>query len=150
MPTDTSWDESQFGDMCWHDNHVHALAIRAGEHGAGELDLDLDYILEWLRPTESMYAFRLAPATLTFRGVYDLRIEIDYAVASAGMTPFSIDRIAREVEPTTGQVRWTVELNWPTGAISFIATGFRQRLKAAPVVRNSQHLDDDERRLLGA
>ena len=144
MAIDVSWDESHFDDMSWHDNHVHALAIRGGEHGSGELDLDLDYILEWLRPTESTFAFRLAPATLTFHGVYDLRIEIDYAAASAGITPFSIDQIAREVAPVTGLVRWTVDLNWPTGAISFMAAGFRQVLRAAPVVRPSQHLSDDE------
>jgi len=34
--------------------------------GDGQLELDIDYILEWLRPSESTFAFRVAPAALTF------------------------------------------------------------------------------------
>lgn len=148
MSDATRWDESQFDDMSWHDNRVHALAIRAGEDGAGELDLDLDYILEWLRPTESTFAFRLAPAILTFRNVYDLRIEIDYAMPGAGLVPFSIDAISRHVDAQTAVTRWTIDIDWPAGAITFGAAGFGQVLRAAPVVRRSQHFDHHERRLL--
>ena len=43
-----TWDETHFREMSWHDNHVHALRNREGTHGCGELELDLDYIVEWL------------------------------------------------------------------------------------------------------
>jgi len=43
------WSESQFAEMSWHDNHVHALRVVEGAHGAGDLVLDIDYILEWLQ-----------------------------------------------------------------------------------------------------
>jgi hypothetical protein len=52
---ETSWNESQFEAMSWHDNHVHGLRIREGAHGCGELELDLDDILEWLGPTEPSF-----------------------------------------------------------------------------------------------
>ena len=94
MADKTSWTEADFDDMSWHDNHVHAFRIREGEHGTGEVELDLDYILEWLSPTEGMFSFRVAPASLTFRGVYDLQIAIDYAVVSAGLSPLCISQIA--------------------------------------------------------
>jgi hypothetical protein len=48
----TTWTHETFDSMSWHDNHVHSLRIVEGEHGAGELRLDLDYITDkqWLRP----------------------------------------------------------------------------------------------------
>jgi hypothetical protein len=140
-----TWDESHFDEMSWHDNHVHGLRIREGHHGHGELDLDIDYILEWLCPNEGTFAFRVAPATLTFINVFDLRIEIDYAAATAGITPFSIDGITREAAGSGGDPRWTLELNWPKGAISFTASGFRQILRAPAIVTSSQTLTEHER-----
>jgi hypothetical protein len=146
MPHEQSWDESHFDDMSWHDNHVHGLRIRQGPNGYdGELELDLDYILEWVCPTESTFAFRVAPATLTFVGVLDLRIEVDYAAATAAVTPFSIDGITRDTISSPGNARWSIELNWPTGAISFMASGFRQVLRAQPIVTASQSLTEQER-----
>jgi hypothetical protein len=147
MSGDTSWNDSQFDEMSWHDNHVHGLRIREGEHGCGELDLDLDYILEWLCPTESSFAWRVAPATLTFREVFDLRIEIDYAAASAGITPFSISGIARAASKDGISSRWTIELNWPKGALTFTASGFRQTLRAEPNVSATQGLGPERARL---
>ena len=44
-----TWSDSQFSEMSWHDNHVHALRIVEDVHGAGQLVLDLDYILEWMK-----------------------------------------------------------------------------------------------------
>ena len=59
------WTHEQFGAMTWHDNHVHALSIREGRHGEGELLLDLDYILEWLKAPHGI-EFRIVPALLRF------------------------------------------------------------------------------------
>ena len=139
-----TWDESHFDEMSWHDNHVHGLRIREGPNGwDGQLELDIDYILEWLRPTESTFAFRIAPATLTFVDVLELRIEIDYAAIGFATTCFSIAGIIREARG--GSTRWTLELNHPNGSISFIATGFRQVLRAQPMVTSSQSLTEHER-----
>ena len=146
MQGEQTWDESQFDEMSWHDNHVHALRIRKGRHGYdGELELDIDYILDWLRPSESTFAFRVAPATLTFIDVLDLRIEIDYAAFSYATTPFSIAAITRQAATSHGGTRWTLELNAPNGAISFLASGFRQVLRAQPIVTSSQSLTEQER-----
>jgi hypothetical protein len=145
MPHQQAWDESHFDEMSWHDNHVHGLRVRRGPNGwDGQLELDIDYILEWLRPSESTFAFRIAPATLTFIDVLELRIEIDYAAISFATTPFSIAGISREVT-SHGGTRWTLEINHPDGAISFLASGFRQVLRAAPIVKPSQSLTEQER-----
>jgi len=47
MQGEQTWDESRFEHMSWHDNHVHGLRIRRGARGHdGQLELDIDYILE--------------------------------------------------------------------------------------------------------
>ena len=125
-----------FDTYTWHDNHVHALRIRAGAHGTGELELDLDYILEWLPPRDGAFTFRVAPATLTFHNVVDLRLALDYAGPSAGMTPFSINCIEREPYVYANGLsayRWRIPVNWPEGEITFIATGFTQVLRSPPI-----------------
>ena len=125
-----------FDAYSWHDNHVHAFRIREGAHGTGEHVLDLDYILEWLSVPEGPFRFRVAPATLTFHGVVALRLSLDYAILSAGMTPFSIQGIEREVhlyDNGLSSFRWRIPINWPEGEITFIASGFTQVLRAAPL-----------------
>ena len=140
-----SWDDSEFEQMSWHDNHVHGLAVREGNYGHGELDLDLDYIVEWVCPTGEPATFRLAPVTLTFREVSDLRIEIDYASVTAGMYPFSLAGIEREASRFPGRYRWRLVINWPTGSITFEAEGFSQVLRKAPIESREQCLRPDER-----
>jgi len=139
------WDESHFDEMSWHDNHVYGLRIRKGNDcDGGELELDIDYILEWLRPTETSFSFLLAPATLTFRDVFDLRIEIDYAAVGAAITLFSISVIKREMD-SFGLPKWRIELNWPKGLISFSAGGFTQNLRESPAISECQSLEGHER-----
>ena len=43
------WTEAHLSEMSWHDNHVHSVRIVEGEHGSGQLILDIGYILEWMR-----------------------------------------------------------------------------------------------------
>ena len=95
MP-DQVWTDEQFDEMSWHDNCVHALRIVEGIHGAGELILDLDYILEWIEAEES-FRFRILSVTLKFREVTDLRISLDYATPTIALGPFSIHAIERKI-----------------------------------------------------
>ena len=134
------WTDSDFDHLSWHDNHVHAIQVEVDnpDHGTGILTLDLDHILEWIPPSGpgQPFRFRIAPARLTFHEVSSLRIEVDWAGATAGMTPFSIDGIVRKkLEYPTGFVSWgwTIAVNWPQGAITFDSPRFTQNL-VGPVV----------------
>ncbi len=138
----THWTTSDFPELSWHDNHVHGLTIREGPHGAGELLLDLDFIVEWL-PAPEAFAFRLAPATLTFHDVTDLSISLAYGRIGAAIGPFSIAEVSRETHDfATGHLSfsWRIVVNWPEGLISFCASGFTQDLRAAPRVSTEQCL----------
>jgi hypothetical protein len=140
------WTDRQFHEMSWHDNHVHAIRIVEGEHGSGELVLDLDYIVEWICDGPRC-TFRIVPALLAFREVIDLRIALDYATRSAALGPFSIDSIQRREEPRERYVArvWTIALNWPAGEIRFEAAGFEQRAVGLPVLSEAQCLRADQR-----
>jgi hypothetical protein len=142
------WTTEHFEEMSWHDNHVHGVAITAGEHGTGELILDLDYILDWLPPIEDRYSFRVAPATLTFHSVSDLTLGLNYGSVGAALSPFSLQSIGREAHVFPNgysTFRWRLAINWPEGEITFIASGFTQVLRAAPVVSANQCLAALER-----
>lgn len=132
--------------MSWHDNHVHALRLVEGEHGSGELVLDLDYILEWLK-TPDGFQFRIVPATLRFIGVSELRLSLSYVTTSAAMGPFSIGGIERTHETRSQYVAqlWSIVVNWPAGEIAFEATGFEQSRHGKEVLSSSQGLRPEER-----
>ena len=142
----THWTQHDFSEMSWHDNHVHALRLVEGPHGAGELILDLDYILEWIKEPDG-YKFRIIPVTLKFVEVTNLRISIDYATPTAGLGPFSIHSIERQTEPRGRYVAeiWKISINWPAGEITFEAHGYEQHAIGAAVVSTSQYLSPEER-----
>lgn len=145
MP-DQVWTDEQFDEMSWHDNCVHALRIVEGIHGAGELILDLDYILEWIEAEES-FRFRILPVTLKFRGVTNLRISLDYATPTIALGPFSIHAIERKIEQRERYVAqvWKLLINSPVGEITFEAQGFEQRGVGASQISNGQWLSPEER-----
>src|SRR5688572_29359612 len=104
-----------------------------GEHGTGELVLDLDFIVEWLKPNPTLFRYLIAPATLTFRRVCDLNLSVDYA--SCGMGPFSIDGIERQAKVYPNgysTFSWRIPINYPRGEVTFIADGFMQVLRSEP------------------
>jgi hypothetical protein len=140
------WSESEFEKMSWHDNYVHGVQFVAGQHGSGELILDIDYIVEWLQ-APSGFQFKIVPATLRFREVTDLRVEIDYAGMTAAMGPFSIDGVHRRSEQREHYVAqcWSIPINFPGGEISFEAAGYEQVAWGKLVVSEGQGLEPSER-----
>ncbi len=147
MSDATVWTHEQFESMSWHDNHVHAMRIVEGRYGAGELQLDIDYIAEWLPGPNKSCRFRIVPATLRFLEVTNLRVDLDYAAASAALGPFSLHAIERRVEsrPRYEAQIWTLRINWPQGEIAFEAMGYEQRTTGPAVITDSQRLGPDER-----
>jgi hypothetical protein len=140
------WTDLQFDEMSWHDNHVHSFRVTEGDHGAGRLILDIDYIIGWLQEAGET-RFRIIPATLTFLEVTNLKLRIDYATPTAGLMPFSIDslqRITEERERYVAQI-WKMPISWPDGEISFEATGFEQIGRGLPLISTQQWLNEDDR-----
>jgi len=88
-------------DRSWHDNALYGVRLDVGDCARGDwhadLVLDIDHIVEWLCGEGRQVRFRVAPATLTFHHVTDLRIAIDCGDSGGGIAlhPLSIDRITR-------------------------------------------------------
>ena len=135
----------------WHDNLIYAIEIRAPDPDNGDwrsdLVLDIDYIVEWVCGVDGAAKFRVAPATLVFHDVTDLRIHLDmggagFDMADAGplaLNELSIDRISKTparppgVDASRPYHRWRIVLNLPRdGEIAFGASGYSQTLRAEP------------------
>lgn len=142
MVSEYYWSTSDFEKMSWHDNHVHALRIVEGEYGAGQLILELDYILEWRQCGGDGCQFLILPSMLSFHELTNLRIALDYQTATAALVPFSIHDIERRFESRERYqaTLWKIAINWPIGEISFEAKGFEQRGIASPVLSDQQLL----------
>lgn len=146
------WSDADFDGLSWHDNHVHGIQVEVDnpDHGTGILTLDLDHIIEWLPPRAAgeSFRFRVAPARLIFHEISSLRLEIDWAAVTAGMIPFSIGQITRrKLEYATGYTSWawTIDVNWPKGAITFDSPRFTQRLSGRVIEAGEQCLTVEQR-----
>jgi hypothetical protein len=156
--------ETDFDKVSWHDCHLWGFELHRGEPDeddwTSDLVFHLDYIVEWLCGVDRRMSFRIAPARLTFHGVTDLKLAIDWGQSGFQVVPaqVTINRISRE-QITDQKVfldrpyyRWTIELHQTLtkGGIEFGAVGFTQTLLADPVVKAQQSLTLRERdRLLG-
>ncbi len=144
------WTDADFERLTWHDCALWGLELHPPDPDAGDwtcdLVLDIDFIVEWLCDVggPGRVQFRVAPATLRFHTVSDLRIAIAWGSTGVLLHEASIDRIECRGPSAPGARRarrWRIALNWPrAGEIAFDAAGFTQTLRAEPVVTDRQSL----------
>jgi hypothetical protein len=150
---------AEFDEHAWHDCHIWGFDLRAGSADEGDwtsdLVLDIDYIVEWLCAPKGRAQFRVAPATLTFHGVTDLRIDITWTPpgSQVSLHPISIARIERaaiqnqRVFLDRPYYSFRIVCNWPDGGeIAFGATGFTLTLDSEAVLVDEQALTLSMRR----
>jgi hypothetical protein len=147
------WTNADFDTLSWHDCHIWGIDVRAGNADDGDwtsdLALDIDYIVEWVCAPDKPMQFRVAPASLVFHGVTDLRIHITWQPTGfqGSLHPVSIAQIERR--PIENQkvfldrpyYSFRIVTNWPDGGeVAFGAVGFTQTLRADPVTIDDQRL----------
>ena len=144
------WTSDDFEAMSWHDVHIHGFRFDSYKeaNGSADLVLDLDYILKWEK-SGNTFLFTICRADLRFHAVFGLKFSLDYATVTAGMCPFSVGGIEREiVKSSTGHqsYKWRLPINCPKGLLEFEAPGFTQVLTGAPRVKSDrQSLTPEER-----
>ena len=151
---------ADFERLSWHDNHIYGLRFAVGDPELGDwrsdLVFDIDHIVEWVRGDRGRLRFRVAPATLTFHDVTDLRLAIDWGDSGfrTALHEVSIDALARERIAQADQkvcldwpyYRWRITLNWPQGSgFRFGASDFTLDLRAEPVLQDQQQLSPRDR-----
>lgn len=124
------WTESDFDKMSWHDNHIYKIRLTE------DLELDIDYILEWNQPDfEGLpFTFWIAPATLVFKDVKNL--SFDFTILSEGS--FEIEDIER-----VNQNQWTIITQ--QGDIQFTSDTFEQFIRQKPSFQFGQIITYTER-----
>jgi len=151
-------DTKDFEGLSWHDDTLYGLRLEMGDPERdtwhSDLVLDIDHIVEWVCDESGGCRFRVAPATLTFHDVTDLKIAADWGDSGSrtALSPLSVDGIARErlqdqkICFDRPYYRWRIAFTWPKEAvISFGASDFTQCLRAQPVLRDEQRLSPGER-----
>lgn len=107
---------------------------------------DLDYIVEWVHPEFGRRTFRfwIAPATLTFGGVWELEGHLAPSSLSDGGRCLELLDLHREpAQDGHGGYRWHLE-----GAgfdLRFRAPGYRQTFRRPPVLTDDQRLTPEQR-----
>jgi hypothetical protein len=141
------WSDDDFEQLGFHDATIHAVAFGETQF---ELSLDIDYIFKWVHPApgEEFFRFWVAPCTLVFENVYEVRVEAE----PYGGPMLSVDELRRE-DPRTPrnaehigkdrEWRWTFECHH--GDLTFWAVGFRQYVRRPPILQSSQALGLQER-----
>jgi hypothetical protein len=159
----TIYDDADFDELSWHDCSVWRFELRVGESAEDEWTadflLDLDFIADSFNDDDGNVQYRIAPATLSFQGVTDLKMALDFGDSGfqSAIHAFSVDRIEREPVPDQRifldrtYYRWTIFGNWPqSGALSFGAVGFTLKLACEPITKPTNTLSLQERTPLPA
>lgn len=106
-----------FNDMNWHDCILYSIQL---PNQNAELSLRLDYIYEWLLNKDTgFFDFIVAPVQLTFYGVYELRIDLNFS----DHNDIYIQEITRTI---ASKGSWHFNINTDRGAISFFSFDFKQ------------------------
>ena len=140
------WTDADFEVMGWHESQVYAVAFFSETF---EFALDIDYIFQWIHPTENetYFKFWVAPATLIFEYVYDLKfdIEIDFG---GGLEIDFIERTEPkkiEAGDFAGRDEWRWIIGTHEGEINLRATSYKQYTRKQPVFGQSQAIETNVR-----
>jgi hypothetical protein len=146
--TEAPETEADFERMSWDGCRIWKLEIAAGG-GTADLILGLDLVVDALCGFNREARFKLAPATLTFHAVTDLKVGIE--CGSSGyvlmVQPLSIAEITRTATAAPSYHAWRIRMGWPRGGeITFGAAGFTQVLLAEPIISETNFLTGAQRR----
>jgi hypothetical protein len=115
------------------------------DHKALWTEVDIDYILEWVRPAEpgGHFSFWVSPATVVFPDPTDVVVNVD------DVGPFlelEIDSMTRRpAEDSSGATnlsRWTIEGSFN---LELTASGYSQHIRMAPRMVDHQALSPEQR-----
>jgi hypothetical protein len=128
------WTEKDFEQMGWHDATVYGVRLNQN------LEVDLDYILQWNQPEIEgfHFTFWVAPCTLVFENPTSLTFELTQSFDDKWLEIQDI-----EMSIIDNENYWTIITQ--QGDISFRAESFRQIVRKQPSLQLGQTIPYDER-----
>jgi len=135
------WTDADFPIMGWHDAPAYGMLFQSDVSAlSNQLLFDLDYILQWIDPTppDKNFSFWIAPATLIFKDVINLHIDINQEPPN--IFDFEIMDIHRLEEFTypNGRIYWKWQIELSNGNIYFKAGGYEQIIRKPPELTTRQ------------
>jgi hypothetical protein len=140
------WTDDDFDQMGWHDSTVHAIEFEPANDHAGSIHLDIDYIFEWVHPSEpgGAFTFWVAPATLVFPMAWDVIVRIEMLSSVLRLEITDIVRTPYAVPSgAPGFFTWTVDGD--NFAVEMKADGYRQYIRRRPILTDAQSLTPVQR-----
>ena len=127
------WTDKDFENMGWHDSNIYKVRLTE------DLELDLDYILQWNKPDlEGLpFTFWVAPATLVFKKISNLTFDFATGFENA----FEIEDIERRNIENENQ--WTIITQ--QGDFQFTSDGFEQFFRQDPFFEFGQIISYNKR-----
>jgi hypothetical protein len=127
------WTDKDFEQMGWHDCRIYKM------HVSKNLELDIDYIFKWNEPELDgiPFTFWVAPATLIFKEIKNLTIELDTAFEDA----VEIQDIERE--KINDEMHWSI--NTHQGDFKFVSNEYEQFIRQQPFFQFGQTIPFVER-----
>ncbi len=145
LTQDVFTDES-FESMGWHDCKIHSIAFFPEKY---EIAFDVDFILEWVKPSlnETHFNLLIAPATLVFHNVNEAKFDLE------PFTGVNIDLVTKynSRQPKNlaylnqKKAEWQWHIECREGEISFYSVGFSMFLRKPPEIYPSGFPTSEER-----
>ena len=140
------WNERDFDSIDWHDHTLWSIAFFDQTY---EFAMDIDYILKWVAPEngeDQLYRFWVAPATLVFRNVYDLSIDLEpFAKLYIESMERSEPGVPKNAEYIGVTQDWCWEVELSGGTISLRSTGFDLYVRRPPELSYHRFLSLEDR-----
>jgi len=129
------WEDSDFESMGWHDARLYSISFPDDEF---RFNLSIDYIFQWDKEGDH-FKFWVSPCDMTFENVSNFKANVDFRDT---MLIFISDlkRSNPRLSPNGKMTIWDYVIECDNGEISFSATGFEQKVKAQPVLSETQDL----------
>jgi len=141
------WTQDDFEVMGWHDTNIYGMIIEKGEEQwQANLIFDIDYIFEWVHPVppQMYFSFWVAPCSLIFKEVFDLKMDIDYRGNTFDLLEVSDLILISKYEQETGVIIYEWQMDLQEGDIQFKSLGFEQIVRMEPIYTNGQVLSIEE------
>lgn len=110
--------------------------------------LDIDYIFEWVKPvgkSENHFTFWVAPCTLIFKNVSELKSSIIQKEDRGDFNPVISDLYCKAPQADLSDYQhWIIETH-DTGNIEFVSKGYTQVVRKLPLHTRAQRLTFEHR-----
>lgn len=132
------WTDSDFIDMGWHDAVLYSISLPQADSA---IRFDIDYIFKWHWERETVLGWDVAPCTLEFNVVSDLRVSLDWQ--DQGNTSIvNISRKNNRLSKNGKIMLWDYQIELDVGGISLTSAGFTQNVRKPPIFSISQALHE--------